>query len=322
VPAFRAQAALAAVPWLEQVRTGQWTGDLHYHRDALTHGWTGRLQLTDAQIDLPGLADPVQIASAHAQIDGARVMIDRIEASAGKIAFTGDYRYEPAVARPHKLRLHAAEVDASDLEAELMPTLRRSNNLLLNALGRALVTDWLKQRQVDGTLQIDTLLLADARLSNVSARLLWEVTRIQFDALQARMEGGAVTGKLDVNLRGARPSYRLTAKVKGATWQSGKVDAEGTIETFGTGTQLLTNLTSDGTFSGANLDLGTFTGTYSLAWWQTYPRLRLTSLNLRTEDETYTGRGASQPDGRLVILLTNGSKEMRMSGSLARLRVE
>ena len=63
-------------------------------------------------------------------------------------------------------------------------------------------------------------------------------------------------------------------------------------------------------------------GAYDLAWWQSYPRLRLTSLNLKTDEDTYTGRGATQPDGRLVILLSNGAREMRMSGSLARLRVE
>jgi hypothetical protein len=63
-------------------------------------------------------------------------------------------------------------------------------------------------------------------------------------------------------------------------------------------------------------------GVYNFAWWQAGPRLLLTSLNLRTEDETYTGRGATQDDGRLVILLTNGAREMRMSGTLAKLKVE
>jgi hypothetical protein len=34
------------------------------------------------------------------------------------------------------------------------------------------------------------------------------------------------------------------------------------------------------------------------------------------------GHGATQDDGRLVILLTNGAREMRMSGTLAKLKVE
>jgi hypothetical protein len=111
-------------------------------------------------------------------------------------------------------------------------------------------------------------------------------------------------------------------------WQSGKVDADSQLETFGTGMQLLTNATAEGTFSGAAIDLGTLpplrsvAGVYSFSWWQSGPRLLLTGLNLRTEDETYTGRGATQDDGRLVILLTNGAREMRMSGTLAKLKVE
>jgi hypothetical protein len=45
-------------------------------------------------------------------------------------------------------------------------------------------------------------------------------------------------------------------------------------------------------------------------------------LKLRTEDETYTGHGTTLEDGRMLIVLNNGSKDLRMSGTLARLRVE
>jgi hypothetical protein len=210
----------------------------------------------------------------------------------------------------------------------LMPTLRRNTNLIARALGRPMVTDWLRQRNLDGTLQIDDLLLAGAHLETFRARLLWDVARVQLEAIQAKVDRGVLTGKLDVNLGGSRPNYRLSSKIKGMSWQSGKVDADTTVETFGTGTQLMTNATAEGSFSGADLDLGTLpplrtvAGDYNFSWWQAGPRLRLTGLNLRTEDDTYTGRGATQADGRLVILLTNGAKEMRMSGTLAKLKVE
>jgi hypothetical protein len=277
---------------------------------------------------VPGLADPLEIAFARAQIDGARIVLDRLEAQAGKVAFTGDYRYEPGAARPHRLRLRAEEVDAADLEAEFMPTLSRNRNLIARALGRAPVPAWLTARAVDGTLQIGDLLLAGCHLENVRAHLLWDVARMEFDGLQAKLDRAAITGKLAVNLRTARPSYKLTAKVKGLDWQAGKLDADGTLETSGAGNQLLANLTSEGNFTGAALDFGTLdawrsiSGSYNLAWLEAAPRLRLTGLNLRTGDETYTGRGATQDDGRLVILLTSGSKEMRMSGTLAKLKVE
>jgi hypothetical protein len=292
---------------------------------SIAAGWTGRLELHDAEIPLPGLADPVLLASAHAQIDGARVVLDQIDAAAGKVSFTGEYRYEPAALRPHRLRLRIEDVDAADLEAELMPTLRRSSGLLARALGRASLPDWLADRQLDGTVQIANLLLGGSHLENVRARLVWDVARVELDSLQAKLDHAAITGKLGVNLHGNRPSYKLTGSVKGLIWQSGKLDAEGFLETFGTGSQVLANLTSEATFTALGLDLGavspwrSVSGSASLAW---SPRLRLTALNLKMEDETYTGSGATLDDGRLVILLNSGTKEMRMSGTLAKLKLE
>jgi hypothetical protein len=45
-------------------------------------------------------------------------------------------------------------------------------------------------------------------------------------------------------------------------------------------------------------------------------------LQLATANEVFTGRGATQDDGRLVIQLASGSREMRVSGSLAQLKVD
>jgi hypothetical protein len=327
VASLRAQAALAAVPWLEQLKSGQWTGLLRYHRDPEQAGWTGRLQITDAEIDVPGLADPVKLAAAHVRIDGHRVAIDHVEASAGKLAFTGEYSYEPGAAHPHRVRLNSPLADAADLEAEIAPTLRRAG-LLARALGRASVPNWLKERSVDGTVRIDDLAIAGSHWENVQTHLLWDVTRVVFGNIQANLDRAVLTGKLTVSLRGARPSYSLAAKVSGLVWQAGKVDVEGTLETSGTGAQLLANLTSEGTFACAGVDFGAdppfhaVTGAYNLEWWQSAPRLRLTGLNLRADGETYTGRGATQDDGRLTILVGNGAREIRMSGTLAKLKEE
>jgi hypothetical protein len=292
---------------------------------SIASGWTGRLEIQDAEIPLPGLADPVLLISAHAQIDGARVVLEQIDAAAGKVAFSGEYRYEPGAARPHRLRLRIEELDAADLEAELMPTLRRNPGLLARALGRQNLPGWLEDRQLDGSVQIADLLLGGSHLENLRARLVWEVARLELDGLQARLDHAAISGKLAINLQGDRPHYKLTGNVKGLSWQSGKVDAEGTIESFGTGSQVLANLTSEATFTASALDFGAISpwrsvsGSANLAW---SPRLRLTRLNLKLEDEFYTGSGTTLDDGRLVILLNNGTKEMRMSGTLAKLKVE
>ncbi|MEO8372015.1 MAG: hypothetical protein ABI806_22720 [Candidatus Solibacter sp.] len=328
VQSLRAQVALAAVPFLEQITGGEWKGDLHYHREPSQGLWSGRLVLTDAGIVIPGIAHPLQLTTVHAQIDGARVVLDRIEAQAGTLAFAGDYRYEPGAARPHRVHLRAESWDAAELEAELMPTLRRNTNLIARTLGRPMLTEWLLERNLDGTIQIDDLAIGGEHLENLRARILWDVARVQLEGLQANLGRASLTGRLDVNLRGSRPNYRLTSKLKGMAWQGGTVDAEATLETFGTGTQLLTNVTAEGAFAGSAIELGALppmrgvSGNYAFSWWQAGPRLRLTGLTLRTEDETYTGSGATRDDGRLLILLTNGAREMRMSGTLAKLRVE
>jgi hypothetical protein len=290
-------------------------------------GWTGAIQLRNATIAVPGFVHPLELSSANARIDGARVALDRVQARVGSLAFSGDYRYEPAQTRPHRFRLRAAAVDAAALEDELMPTLHRGAGLLARALGRASVPDWLRQRAVDGTLQIDRLALAGSEFENIRARVLWDGARVEFEGLQASLDRAAITGKLSVALRGARPSYKLEARLKGLGWQGGKLDAAGTMETSGAGAQLLSNLTSQGAFTGAGIDFGSeagraVSGDFAVEWWQSAPRLRLTGLTLRTDDDSYTGRAATLDDGRLMILLTSGSRELRMSGPLTKIRVE
>lgn len=324
VQSLRSQVALAAVPWFEQVKSGDWRGQLRYRHSPEESGWTGRLELSEVQIDIPGFAGPLQFDAARAQIDGARVVLDRMQGKTGKVEFTGEYRYEPGAPRPHKVRLRAPSLDAAALEAALLPTLRRSSGLIARALGRrAPVPDWLKQWSVEGTVQIDDLVIAGTHVENARARLTWDVARGELDAIQAKFEGALLTGKLGINLRGERPVYELSAKVKGLNWQSGKLDAEGRIETSGTGAELMANLASKGTFTGTALDFGTtapwrtVSGTYILS-----PRGRLSDVNLRTEDENYTGRGSTQDDGRLLIFLNNGTREVRMTGTLAKLKLE
>src|SRR5262249_15068049 len=149
---------------------------------------TGDLQVADAKIAVAGLADPLILAETHARIDGARLSLDRIDAHAGKLAFTGEYQYEPDAPHPHRVRVRAASLDAADLEAEFAPTLRRESNLIARALGRSNLPDWLRQRGVEGTIAIDKLDVSAAKLENVKTRMLWDVSRIDLDNLQATFE--------------------------------------------------------------------------------------------------------------------------------------
>jgi hypothetical protein len=90
---------------------------------------------------------------------------------------------------------------------------------------------------------------------------------------------------------------------------------------------LAASLTSTGTFTGAGLDFGAVapcraSGKYNLAWVRGIPRLRFTDVTLRTSDDVYTGHGATQNDGKLLILLTDSGKELRLSGPPGKLKAE
>ena len=327
---LRAQAALAAIPWLEQVSSGSWKGQLRYQMAAAKTGWSGAIDLEDANFPLPGLAEPLAVESATAHIDGARVTLDRIHAQAGKIAVQGEYRYEPQMARPHRLRIRIAEADLAELERLLMPTLRHSRGLIARALslGRATLPEWLAERHLDAIVQIGSLQLGGAEARDVQTHLIWDAAKAEFADIRASVDGGRVTGVLAVGLRGGRPTYRLQARAKGVAWKSGKVDAETVLESSGTGVELLAGLHSTGTFVARGLemdalpDLGDVSGAYDLRWARMAPLVRFTDLQMVSGEDTYTGQGATQADGRLVFLLTSGSKEMRVSGTLAELRVD
>jgi hypothetical protein len=82
----------------------------------------------------------------------------------------------------------------------------------------------------------------------------------------------------------------MAATLKGVECKAGKVDAEALLLTSGIGEELLANLRAD--------------------------------LQLSTGAETYTGHGAAQPDGTLLAQLSSGTRELRVSGTLAQLKVD
>jgi hypothetical protein len=175
-------------------------------------------------------------------------------------------------------------------------------------------------------VQIGVLHLGDSQERGIQAHLLWDATRAEFDNIRARIDGGHVTGTLSVNLRGSVPAYRLEAHCEGLEWKSGAVETETVLESSGTGAELLAHLHSAGTFAAGGLemdalpDLESVSGSYDLVWAQAGPLLRFSDLQLVSGTDTYTGHGATQPDGQLLIQLSSGAKEMQMSGPLTQLR--
>ena len=102
---------------------------------------------------------------------------------------------------------------------------------------------------------MDDLTLAGSHFAHVRGHLIWDEARVELDGLQASVDRASLSGRLAVNLRGNRPAYKLAARLRGWEWQSGSLNAQGTLETSGVGAQLMANLTSEGALSGTALDL-------------------------------------------------------------------
>ncbi len=332
VASLRSQAALAGVPWLEHAASGVWRGRLRY-RSAVSSGpagWSGEIQLSDAGFPLAGLAEPLRIETARAEIHSGRVSLGRMRMRAGSILATGEYSYDPHLARPHRFNLHIPEVDAEELERLFAPALQRSRGLLARAfnIGRAPVPEWLAARRCEGRVEIASLALGGAQLEHIRAGVIWDGTRARLEHLTGRVHDGTLAGTLNVSLRGAKPVYLFAGRIKTMSCRSGKLDAEGVLQTSGVGAELLTNLRSTGAFSGGALELGSVppvksvTGLYRLTWARPEPRVRFWDLRIASGDEIYTGDGATQDDGRLLIQLSGGGREMRMSGTLAKLHLD
>ncbi len=331
VEGLQSQASLAAVPVLDQLQSGIWKGALQYERAAGAPGeWSGMFQLENAALPLPGLAEPMLVHSAHARLEGVRVSMDKARISAGNLKALVDYHYEPGAVRPHRVRISAANLDAAELETLLLPTLQRNRGIIARALGlgRVPVPEWLHDQRVDGSVAVDTLQLAGLEVQKVRGRLIWNGTSVVLADITGGLQNGTISGRLTIDLRGNDPVYRLAGQIKAAEWNGGTFDADAALDTSGTGMALLTNLRSDGSFTGQSFEgaplnqFDSVSGCYAFQWAKPAPRLRFTDLRMAAGDELYLGRGAMQDGGRLLIQVSNGSRQLSMSGTLARLQLD
>lgn len=331
VASLRSQALLAAVPVLDQVQSGTWKGKLRFEGAPGSAGaWSGAIQLEDAAMPIEGVAEPVRIQSARVQLDGARVALEKMHASVGDVTVEGEYRYEPGAVKPHQCRVAIRNLDAAELERLLTPTLQRNRGLIARAFGfgRAPVPEWLSNRRMDGTIEIGALELAGLELTKLRARLIWSGTSVALADITGGLENGSIGGRLTVDLRGNDPAYHLASRLNAVEWGGGKFDGEAALDASGMGDALLTGLRSEGSFAGQSFEeapLNQFesvAGCYVLDWARRAPHLRFTDLRISTGTELYLGRGAMQEDGRLLIQVSNGTRQLSVTGTLAEMRLD
>ena len=326
-----ARAALADVPLLNQVQSGWWHGTLRCQH--LPDGpaiWTGRVGLEDAVLPLPGFAGPLRLNSAGVRLRGSRLRVDGIDAELGSVAFQGDYLFDPGLPRPHRFNLFVPELAADEAEDVLAPVLVRSRGFLARTLGlgAAALPDWLRGRHAEGRIHIDEFTAGDLGAEQLRSEVVWDGAAVELRNLAARFLGGMLEGSASVDLKGSVPVYNLQYRFDNVGWRGGRIGSEGEAVTSGAGIDTLLRLEAEGSLTGTGLLLepGTavdeISGEYHMKWGSGAPIFDFSGLELSVGDVRYTGKGASREDGTLLIQLSDGTRQLLVSGSLAQMKVD
>jgi hypothetical protein len=300
--------ALAAVPLISGLAEGQWSGDLRFAQQI----WSGNFELTKALVDFPGFSERI-VLSAEGRLDGPKVALQRMHASAGGIEAQGEYRYEPGAARPHRFRLTVADLDTAALEKLAMPALSHKGGIF--SFGKTAPPDWLKQLRADGIVQVATLHASALELTRFHSRIIWDGVHMALPDAAAAMGSGAISSRVMVDLGGRVPVYEVFSKLSAIPWKTGKLDADTVVETSGLGTETLSHLRSTGTFAGRNVldDFESVSGRYDLRWSATAPRVDFSDLRLAADGEVVTGNASLQNDGTVLMQLANGTRQLKVN---------
>ncbi len=319
---------LNSAPLLSVCTGGLWHGTLHFSKDEGSSGeWSGAFGVEKTELALPGLREPLKIASAAISMQPERIHVTRLRGSIGDVQLAADYTY-PGGPGPHRVDLSISEVEAGQLEELLGPTLQRRQNFLARALRRpVLVPDWLRARKIEGVIRVGRLKLGDVTVSDMRGKLAWEGTSVSLSDVEARILDGRATGALRANLRQSQPVYSMTGEVVRLPWRGGQVSLGGKLETSGLGSDLWLNLTSAGIIEARAIEISTedvksLNGSYELAIVRGVPRVQVTGMEMILGQETFYGQGGSQPDGHLQFELASAKRQMRLGGRLIPLQFE
>ena len=222
------------------------------------------------------------------------------------------------------MHLSIAELQLAAIERLLLPTLRRNEGFLARTfrLRKVALPQWLQERNADVTIQVASLLSGDVPLGQLRAHAVWDGSVITVSNLDCQLNDMHATGTLSVDLSTGLPAYRLSGTVENLDYHSGQLDIDGELATSGLGADLLINLRSSGTFEGRDIVLAPDTemrqisGAYQVAASSGLPRLLLTGVQVSQGADTLSGQGSSQPDGRIVLELASGRKQVRLTGML------
>jgi hypothetical protein len=279
-------------------------------RDTRTPEWTFDGKLEQAAVRVDGLAEPLTIASAELLVKRDVVALRAARGEIGGMEWQGSYQG----GRTAKLSAQFEEVALEKLLEILEPALRRPGSLLARTLGRvSQPPEWLRARRLNGRLQAGTLSLGESRLEQLRADFDWVGAVISIHHVAGRFRGGAVEGSFAVSLPAAEPSFSGQLKVEKAEWRGGWLDVDATLRGRGTGLELASSLTADGSFSAqglspaGDLDLRAASGCF----FYRAGKLEVNGVQARVGALSWLGQGATGADGRLALELNDGRQASR-----------
>jgi hypothetical protein len=322
---------LGSVPLLEHCTHGNWNGELDYRKEGDQTGrWTGVFRVTGASLPVVGVADPLEIVSARVSVREDGFTVDHLRARAGTAELTGEYRFVPAAAYPHQLQLSVPKLTAEELERLLLPSLHRDETLLSRALRleRAPVPEWLENRRLEAAVEIGSLAVDELPLEKVRAHIRWEGAGFEASDLTAHFSDGSIAARLTANLKRSTPTYRVALRFRGLGWMGGNWNGRTTLETSGTGRDLLRNLRMNGNFKARSVALAAETeardvsGTYAFTMQGRLPTFRFSDMILTLGDASFKGQGATGADGRVHLDLSDGQRQMRLSATVSPFQLE
>src|SRR5262249_55469646 len=150
------------------------------------------------------------------------------------------------------------------------------------------------------------------------AHVLWDGGQVRMDRLEWERDDSEGSGELTLQLQRAEPSYRLTGEVRNFRWKGGAVDGEVELTSSGNGAALLRNARSLGRFTARELvfpaesEIRTAAGKYEISASRGAALLKLDALEVSGGGDVYTGRGASEADGKLTLDLSSGRKKLHL----------
>jgi hypothetical protein len=248
----------STLPLLARAQTGSWQGTLQYNREeeADPGRWSGRLSVRNTEVPLDGLAAPLQVSSASISFDPNRIAIRRMRAEWNSLELEGEASYSPVLALPTELNLTIAEAASTDITALLLTSQRPPTSLLEKMrLRRSSMPDWLRSRNVVGTLRLKNLTFGAGSFDPMLLKFSWKAEKLEATLQEAEfsMPTGPspirVQGKLSADLWQAPNTYQFDGSISGWPVEKNFANWTGGFKCYSLDSDWLDRLDGEGTLS-------------------------------------------------------------------------